>query len=411
MDINLITFSSGAGKHNNALAAHQDIICELQKYFHVNILSHNDIDKLQADDFAILFITQGGIESLVINQIDSLSRPIILLADDFENSLPASIEVASWIRRQGFHSEIVYGQNEEVIAKLQLLSDCFSAQLSLVGKRIGVFGIPSTLLISSSVDYLLAKHRWGIEFKDIQLDEVIDEFDRIRRSDVKEEVAQFVERASLCRECTPDDMIDAMRMYHALKNLCHKYDLQALTINCNRFIKKLPVTACVALSIFNDEGFVAGCECDLQSMFTMVAAKALTGQCSFMANLNHIDKEENKIILSHCTLATNLTEKFDLRSHYASGKSVAIQGYLPQEEITIVRCGGECLDEYYVSSGHIIQNTDYTPFYRTQIEIKLDTPVDYFLRNPLGNHHIIIPGNHTNKLNKFFQNNKCKKTE
>ena len=38
----------------------------------------------------------------------------------------------------------------------------------------------------------------------------------------------------------------------------------------------------------------------------------------------------------------------------------------------------------------LIENTNYINACRTQARIKLDKPVDYFMRNPLGNHHIIL---------------------
>ena len=36
---------------------------------------------------------------------------------------------------------------------------------------------------------------------------------------------------------------------------------------------------------------------------------------------------------------------------------------------------------------------------RTQVRIRMNTPADYFLKNPLGNHHIMIHGNYEEALN------------
>ena len=48
---------------------------------------------------------------------------------------------------------------------------------------------------------------------------------------------------------------------------------------------------------------------------------------------------------------------------------------------------------------------------RTQVRIRMNTPAEYFLKNPLGNHHILVHGNHEDALNEFFQANTCKRTE
>ena len=130
-----------------------------------------------------------------------------------------------------------------------------------------------------------------------------------------------------------------------------------------------------------------------------------------MANPSLINEKNNELVLAHCTIGTKLTEQFIIRNHFESDSGVAIQGILPQGDVTVVKCSGECLDEYFVSSGSLVENTNYVNACRTQVRVKLNTPVDYFLRNPLGNHHILIQGNYEKELNSFFTANSCKRTE
>ena len=40
---------------------------------------------------------------------------------------------------------------------------------------------------------------------------------------------------------------------------------------------------------------------------------------------------------------------------------------------------------------------------RTQVRIHMNTPAEYFLKNPLGNHHIMLHGNYEDTLNEFFR--------
>jgi L-fucose isomerase-like protein len=411
MQISLITFSNITNRQSAVLDAHKELLAALNSNFDVRLLMPDELDKIGRDDFVALFVTIGGIESLLVKQIEALDRPLILIADDYDNSLPTAIETSAWIRQHGFKCEVVYGEKDEVILELQLLYNCFKAQRSLIGTKIGVVGTPSPLLISSGIDYLLTKRRWGLEFVDIPIDEVISRFKKIRTSDVSDKVPILMDQANLCRECSPTDIVDSIKLYHALLQLCEDYGLKNLSINCKRILAQVPVTACLASALMNDDGYTVGCEGDLQALFTMIAIKAITSNSSFMVNTNHIDKKRNEVVLSHCTVGLDLTDKFDLRSHYASGKSVSIQGYLPAMDYSVVRCGGECLDQYFVSSGHLVENTNYTPFYRTQIRMKLNTPVSYFLTKPLGNHHVVVPGNQVAKIDKFFQGNSCKKIE
>ena len=187
--------------------------------------------------------------------------------------------------------------------------------------------------------------------------------------------------------------------------------LSALTLSCFRLIEQTGTTGCLALSLLNDEGIIAGCEGDLQSIFTMLTAKVLTGKPAFMANPAMINARTNEIILAHCTIGIAQTEQFIIRNHFETESGISIQGILPTGDVTIVKCGGECLDEYYLGTGTLIENTNYINMCRTQVRIKMNAPAEYFLRNPLGNHHILLHGNHEQILDEFLQSNGCKRIE
>lgn len=411
MVINLITFSSLLHKHASVRSSHEVILTELEKYFTVNFVNYPDIDKLAPDDFCILFIATGGVERLVIQHFESLPRPAILLADGMQNSLAAALEISSWLRGRGMKCEILHGELTEIIRRILVLHNNFKAQRSLVGMRIGAIGPSSSWLIASNVDYLLAKRRWGVEYIDIPLERIYDHYEQITEDEVGEISASLAEKALACREATPEDLIKAMRLYRAIKIVVEEEKLSAITLSCFRLIGQTGTTGCLALALLNDEGIIAGCEGDLQSIFSMLVAKALTGKSTFMANPSLINTRTNELILAHCTIGLTQTEKFIIRNHFETESGIGIQGILPTGDVTIVKCGGECLDEYYLSTGTLTENTNYINMCRTQVRIKLNTPADYFLKNPLGNHHIMLHGNYEITLDEFLQTNGCKRIE
>ncbi len=202
-----------------------------------------------------------------------------------------------------------------------------------------------------------------------------------------------------------------MRLYKAVRIICEKKHLDAVTLSCFSLIEKLEPPAVWHSLLLNDEGIPAGCEGDLQSIFTMLIAKVLTNQTGFMANPSFINEEQNELVVAHCTIATKMTDRFIIRNHFESETGVAIQGILHEGEITVLKCGGECLDEYFVSRGQLTENTNYINACRTQIRIRLGKPVDYFTRNPLGNHHIVLMGDHEQVIHEFMQLNSCKQIE
>ncbi|WP_300699328.1 fucose isomerase [Bacteroides sp.] len=409
MVINLITFASILHKQTTVRSSHEVILTELEKYFTVNFIDYKDINKLSPNDFSILFIATGGVERLVIQHFESLPRPAILLADGMQNSLAAALEISSWLRGRGMKSEILHGELSEIIKRIFVLHSNFKAQRNLFGMRIGVIGSPSSWLIASNVDYLLAKRRWGVEYTDIPLERIYEYYGQITDDEVGEACAELAGNALACREASPEDMIKAMRLYRAIKKVVEEEKLSAITLSCFRMIEQTGTTGCLALALLNDEGIIAGCEGDLQSIFTMLITKVLTGKSTFMANPSMINARTNEIVLAHCTVGIKQAEKFIIRNHFETESGIGIQGILPTGDVTIVKCGGECLDEYYLSTGTLTENTNYINMCRTQVRIKMNTPAEYFLKNPLGNHHILLHGNYEIMLDEFLQSNGCKR--
>lgn len=408
MVINLITFASFLHKQTAVRNTHEVLLNELEKYFTVNLIDYQHIDRLSPDDFSVLFIATGGVECKVIQLFEHLPRPTLLLADGAQNSLASALEISAWLRKRGMKSEILHGELREIIKRLFILHSNFKAQRQLAGQRIGVMGTPAPWLVASNVDYLLAKRRWGVEYTDISLERVCELYERISDEEVGESCADLAGRALACREASPEDLLRAMRLYRAVKQVATEERLNALTLNCSLLEKQTKATGCLALSLLNDEGIVAGCEGDLQSIFTMLTVKILLGKASFMANPSKINVRTNEVVLSHCTIGLNQTEKFIIRNHFETDSSIGIQGIVPTGDVTLVKCGGECLDEYYLSTGSLTENTNYINMCRTQIRVHLDTPVSYFLKTPLGNHHIVLQGNYKSVLEEFMQVNGCK---
>ncbi len=411
MIVHLISFASSLHKPAQLRSSHEAVLSELEKYYTVKLINYQDMDQLSSDDFKVIFIATGGVERLVVQHFERLPRPAIILADGMQNSLAAALEISAWLRGRGMKSEILHGELPTIIQRIHILYNNFKAQRFLYGKRIGVIGSPSSWLVASNVDYLLAKRRWGIEYLDIPLQRVYDTFEQITDDEVGASCAAVASQALACREATPEDLIKAMRLYRAIKKISIEENLDALTLSCFKLIEQLDTTGCLALSLLNDEGIVAGCEGDLQSVFTLLATKALTGKGSFMANPSMINSRNNELILSHCTIGLKQAERYIIRNHFETERGIGIQGMLPTGDVTIVKCGGECLDEYYLSMGTLTENTNYINMCRTQVRIRMNTPTDYFLKNPLGNHHILVQGNYEDTLNEFFQSNSCKRTE
>ncbi|MGN0186186.1 MAG: fucose isomerase [Paludibacteraceae bacterium] len=407
--LNLITFASELNKQGTIRHAHRQLFDILDAHYEVHIVSPDAVEALERNELQLVFISSGGVEYMFRNYYEQLPKPIVLLTDGLQNSLAASLEISTWARRQGTACRIIHGDEPTLLAELTAYEHLFAKRHLLAGKRIGVIGEPSKWLIASSVNPIVARQRWGIEFVDIALDEVEDNFNATTDDEVRRATEQFIANAQAVREPQVTDVLKAYRLYNAIKTVCLRHNLDAFTIQCFGLIPRIGTTGCLALSLLNDEGIVAGCEGDMQTVFTMLAVKTVVGCDGFMCNPSQIDAKANSLLLAHCTIGLKQTQAYIVRNHFESLSGVAVQGTLPDGDYTLVKCGGSALDEYFVSSAHLLQNTDFDDVCRTQVRLKLHESCNYFFQNPLGNHHVLLKGNHAQTLENFFELNQAQR--
>lgn len=400
----LITFASGKQK-GSISERHKELLGLLNTQYEVNLVNIRNVDQIPGDALKLIFITGRYVEQEIVMHYEELPHPLFLLTDGYNNSLSAVMEIKAWANSQSIKCTILYSEDERILGEIDTIYRVYTALCRMKGKKIGVIGTPANWLISSSVNYLLAQRRWGVEYTDIPIDELVAEFGSTPDDAVGEMAAEIAGRARMCIEATPDDLLRDMRVYKALRTVIDRYGLSALTINNNKMIDDIGASTCVALSLLNDEGIPACGESDLQSVFTSLAVKELTGEMAFMGNVSAIDTRANAVVLSYCSVGTDFVGgDYTIRSHYESGESVAIEGHIPSGcRVTMVKCGGESLDEYFVASGVTLDN-DYKELRcRTQIKVGLDTPVSYFIDNSIGNHHLLVKGDHEELVKAFFE--------
>ena len=400
MILNLIAFTSVLHDASMVRSSHEALIDELEKHFDsVNIYTPAEAAQLPADSFRALFIATGGVECQVKDAFNLLPDPALLVADGTHNSLAASLEIASFLREQGLPSEVVHGTVSQIAERLLQLSRLHDVRAKLAGKRIGVIGTPSDWLISSGIDPETAKERWGVELVHLPLERVYEIYDNITDEEVADACEKLSSHAKGCVEPNAEDIVKAMRLATAIKRLVADENLAAITLACFRLLERTGTTGCLALSVLNDEGIMAGCEGDLQTLFTMMLVQAATGKASFMANPSKIDTYSNEVVMAHCTIGIDQTQGYILRNHFESLSGVAIQGTLPQGKVTVVKCGGRDLDQYFVTSAYLQENLNHHNMCRTQVRLHFNQPASYFLRNSIGNHHVIVVGDYADVLN------------
>ncbi|MDE6396173.1 MAG: fucose isomerase [Muribaculaceae bacterium] len=386
-------YQAQSGLHNNeaVLRAHQDLFSALNRDFEVETVPVGELKGQTGTVF--LFVATGGVEEGVREAIESADLSMIyLVADGLQNSLAASMEIAAWLGSKGIGAKIIHGTPDEMSAELLSLGE----GTAMRGCRVGLMGGPSGWLISSDIDYKAVSEKYGIEFVPVSLDEIVDEYHRSEPAEV--EGIESLRRV----EPTEEDLRKALVLTSAIETVVKRHRLDAFTLKCFDLLEPLGTTGCLALAVLNAKGIPAGCEGDVPSLLTMLLARRVADADAFMANPSRIDSVNNRIIFAHCTLPLKMADTNILRSHFESGIGVALQGVLPLGDITVVKWWGPEMNHHFISRGRLLANHDNPSMCRTQVTLELDESVNYFLKHPLGNHHVILLGDHTAALSRFF---------
>ena len=374
-----------------------------------------------------------------------------LLTSGESNSLAASMEILSFLRLRGIPGEIIHGTPADVAAVMTALNgeqispraslgrndipiapaavmpdpDRASTALPvfpvagaarlLEGVRLGVVGRPSDWLISSDVDYAKAREKFGVEIIDVPMDELLAE---IRAGGFSIPDAIRLNPLNVPRFGAPfaaGDFDKALEVYGALSRIVKKYGLQGLTLRCFDLLGTVGTTGCMALAILNAEGITATCEGDVPAMVTMAIAKRLAGTSGFQVNLSRI--RDGRFLFAHCTVPLDIVKSYCYDRHFESGIGVAVHGEFAEGPVTLFKVGAG-MDRFFVAEAFLESNPYDKNLCRTQVVLQPDMPAPaavasssataapshaepatanlaaYFLREPLGNHHVIIPGRH-----------------
>jgi L-fucose isomerase-like protein len=349
-----------------------------------------------------VFIGTGGTEKQVIESLKKHGNPkrVVLLSHDKSNSLPAAMEIRSYLEQQGTAAHIVHGPLPELLERISRWLEASQILQKIWGRRIGVIGQPSSWLVGSSVDTSLAAKVWGLSVVPISFETLIHNLPPPSPHELGSE--------ELCKNASNtlisiDDRADAVRVKNAMKQIMVDYHLSAITVECFKLLESNRISGCLALSEINNmEEYVAGCEGDFPSVFTMLLVKSISGSPSFMANVTDVNEEENTAVFAHCTVPTKIVEDYDIVTHFETGLSAAVRGRFAEQEVTILKVHGSDLTSYWASSGTIVENLSDELACRTQVRVRLEKPVAYFLEHSLANHHILVPGNYVEAIDSLF---------
>ncbi len=379
---------------------------DLEKAKYLEKLNASNDFIFDASGRDIFFIETGGTEEEFKRIYKRYSEPYLILATDANNSLPASLEIATFLRKNGKKFKLFHGKPEEVceqlkcdeILKIHEKNRGFLKFDNLKGMRLGVVGKPSNWLIASDVNYKEVKDKFDVELIDISTEEFLAQVNLS-----KPKLDPIIFEPLLNEKVNKETLDGALQIYAALRDLIMKYNLNGLTVRCFDLLTSVHNTSCLALAMLNKDGYIATCEGDIPAMLTMAIVRKAFHQSSFQVNPSYLNLKQRYGYFAHCTLPLDMCLSYEFDTHFESGIGLGVKGRLNLGKVTIFKMNGN-LNDFEVFEGQIVENLHKNNLCRTQVKIEFNEPIDEMFTLPNGNHLIIFRGAHKEELVNLLTN-------
>jgi L-fucose isomerase-like protein len=217
--------------------------------------------------------------------------------------------------------------------------DALRMKAAVVQSHIGIVGYRADGFFNLDIDEMDTYRRTGILIDHYEISELAS-----TPADEKEtaEYAAGISGKFNCCGISDAQLGKVAALCVRFKKFMAKYSLTALAVRCwPEFANTYGISPCAAMSILQSEGYLLGCEGDLEGTMSMIACDAIGGQTPFLADLSQVDFDNNYALLWHCGVAPmNLWDgrcDRSLDTYFAGGRGVTTGFVLREGRINVMR--------------------------------------------------------------------------
>jgi len=379
---------------------------EAKAEFPLNILplslvkSLDDIKEFKEADVMLIYAA-GGDENLIL-KILSFGLPTIIFLRHKSGPLYLWYEIvdARLIRRYSDninqpwidYDDIVVDDYGEILWKLRAL---YGLKNTRGAKVVAIGGASGWGIGRRALD--LAKSKWSLEVIEVPYSELEE---RLRKAKENAKVLEEAEQmardylANVTELATGREfVVNAFILYQVFKELLEEHDAKIITVNecMTTIIPIAKTTACLTLSILNDEGYLAFCESDFVAIPAGILLHYISSKPVF---LNDPTLPHNGIVtVAHCTAPRKMNgknlEPAKIVTHYESDYGAAPKvEFKKGQVVTMIIPDFE--EKVWVGFRGKIVETPFLPICRSQAEIEIEGDWQRLLRELRGFHWLMV---------------------
>ncbi len=294
--------------------------------------------------------------------------------------------------------DVVVDSQPDVLMRLRALA----ALKNTFGKRIVAVGGAAGFGAGGRIAPYLAKEIWKM---DIQTEPYPDLAARIKRAKADSALVkrchanaeEYLQQKDVTLETTREFVQNAFVLTEVFRDLLDEAKTDTITINgCMGTIMAMSeTTACLPLSLLNDEGYMAFCESDFVVIPSGVLLHYISGKPVFLNDPTY--PHHGMVTIAHCTAPRKMDGQHDepvrLLTHFESDYGAAPKVAMRKgQKVTnlIPHFSGR---RYVGFTGEVLDNP-FMPICRSQVDISIEGNFDRLLVERRGFHWMTSYGDH-----------------
>ncbi|MDX9972455.1 MAG: sugar isomerase, partial [FCB group bacterium] len=252
----------------------------------------------------------------------------------------------------------------------------------------------------------IAKSKYGMELIDVGYDgfgpriaSALNDAGQVARAN--EWTDRYLRIAGTTLETERSFVVNAFVLYGLFKDLMAEHNADAFTIkSCMSTILPMSkTTACLTLSLLNDEGLLAFCESDFVVIPAGIMLYHLCGYPVFMHNSTF--PHNGVVTCAHCTGPRRMNgdryEPVRLVTHYESDFGAAPKVEMPKgQQVTFVNC--EYTKGRWVGLRGTVEDNPFYEICRSQQDVRLDGNWKKLLSEVRDSHWLMVYGDRLNEI-------------
>ncbi|MFH1071149.1 MAG: sugar isomerase, partial [Candidatus Glassbacteria bacterium] len=252
----------------------------------------------------------------------------------------------------------------------------------------------------------LARELWKFDIREVGYPELEPRIrsamaDNRKMERASQETDRYLAQKGVSLHTDRQYLVNAFLLTGVFRELMEETDAPAFTINgcMSTIIPIAKTTACMSLSLMNDEGLLAFCESDFVVIPSGVLLRYVSGKPAFLQDPTH--PHDGVVTCAHCTAPRRMNgvdfEPVEIHTHFESDYGAAPKVNMRKGQTVTSLCPSFTSRKWLGFRGKIIDH----PFYdicRSQIDIAIEGNWRNLLEYMQGFHWMISYGDYLREV-------------